>query len=376
MIKEPILGENNLVAFTPTDEQQHLIEVIKRFAKNDIQPMAHEADENERIPADIIKTGWDMGLLQTAIPEELGGLGEMSALTGVLAAEAFAYGDLSTALQIMTPALFTYPIILYGTAEQREQFLPLFLEDQVPHASAALLEPGVFFDPHNLKTTATIHGAKVTLNGEKAYVPLGASADWLLIYARESESGQTDAYLVEAGTPGLMIGKREPLMGIRALPTYRVTLANAEINLEARLGGAVGSNFDTLLNRSNVALAALAVGVANAAAEYAREYAKQRIQFGVPIAQKQAIAFMLAEMAIEVDAARLMVWEAAWKLDQGQDASKEAYLAKQYADKAVMFVTDSAVQTLGGYGFIREYPAERWLRNARGFTTFHGMAIV
>ena len=179
--------------------------------------------------------------------------------------------------------------------------------------------------------------------------------------------------------PGVTVGKREPLMGIRALPTYRVSFANAEIKAASRLGGAVSGfayNFEMLLQRSQIALAAMAVGVADAAAEYARDYAKQRIQFGVPIAQKQAIAFMLAEMAIEVDAARLMVWEAAWKLDEGQDASKAAYLAKQYADKAAMFVTDSAVQTLGGYGFIREYPAERWLRNARGFTTFHGLAMV
>ena len=177
-----------MVSFTPTEEQQQLIDTIKRFAVNDIQPIAHEADENERIPAAIIKTGWDMGLVQTAIPEALGGLGEMSAVTGVLAAEAFAYGDLSAALQIMAPALFATPIILYGTAEQREQFLPLFLEDQMPHVSAALLEPGIFFDPHALKTTATIEGSKVTLNGEKAYVPLGATADWLLVYARDSDS--------------------------------------------------------------------------------------------------------------------------------------------------------------------------------------------
>jgi acyl-CoA dehydrogenase len=282
----------------------------------------------------------------------------------------------STALQIMTPALFAYPVILYGTAEQRERFLPLFLEDDAPHVSAALLEPGIFFDAYKLKTTATIKGDKVTLDGEKAYVPLAASADWLLVYARDSVSNQIDAYLVEAGTTGVTIGKREPLMGIRALPMYRITLANAEIDLTYKLGGAVGINFDMLHQRSQIALAALAVGVADVAAEYARNYAKQRIQFGVPIAQKQAIAFMLAEMAIEVDAARLMVWEAAWKLDEGQDASKEAYLAKQYADKAVLFVTDSAVQTLGGHGFIREYPVERWLRNARGFTTFHGLAIV
>ena len=363
-------------SFSPSEEQQQLIDIIKRFAVNDIQPIAHEADENERVPGAIIKTGWDIGLVQSAVPEEFGGLGEMSALTGALAAEALAYGDLSTALQIMAPALFAYPVILYGTAEQRENFLPLVANGQAPHFSAALLEPGIFFDPHDLKTTATVRGDKVTINGEKAFVPLAATADWMLVYARDSESGKVDAYLLEAASKGITVGKREQLMGIRALPTHHVSFNDVEIDLDCRLGGAVGSNYDKLLDRSRIALAALAVGVANVAAEYAREYAKQRVQFGVPIAQKQAIAFMLAEMAIEVDAARLLVWEAAWKIDQGEDAAKEAYLAKQYADKAVMFVTDSAVQTLGGYGFIREYPAERWLRNARGFTTFHGLAIV
>ncbi|MEP7292728.1 MAG: acyl-CoA dehydrogenase family protein [Chloroflexota bacterium] len=361
-----------MVSFTPTEEQQQLLDTIKRFASNDVQPIAHEADENERVPSGILKTGWDMGLVQTAIPEAFGGLGELSALTGVLAAEAFAYGDLSTAMQVLTPALFAYPLMLYGTDAQKAQFLPLFVEDQQPHATAALLEPGIFFDPHSLKTSATVEGDKVIISGEKAYVPLAASADWLLVYARDSETGKTDAYMIDAHHQGVTLGKREALMGVRALPTFRVHFNNAVVERSAKLE----VDFDKLLDRSRVALAAMAVGVADSAAEYARNYAKQRIQFGVPIAQKQAIAFMLAEMAIEVDAARLMVWEAAWKLDEGADASKEAYLAKQYADKAVMFVTDSAVQTLGGYGFIREYPAERWLRNARGFTTFHGMAMV
>jgi alkylation response protein AidB-like acyl-CoA dehydrogenase len=135
-------------------------------------------------------------------------------------------------------------------------------------------------------------------------------------------------------------------------------------------------DYGTILNRMRAALAAMAVGVARGSYEYAREYAKERVQFGKPIAQNQAIAFMLAEMAIEIDATRLMVWEAAWKLDKGDDATKEAYLAKQYADKMVLTVTDGGVQTLGGYGFIREYPVERWLRNGRGFPTFDGLAIV
>ncbi len=165
-------------------------------------------------------------------------------------------------------------------------------------------------------------------------------------------------------------------MGVRALPTYPVTLDNVKVGADCRLGGEYGCDFARLLAHSQVALAALAVGVMRGALDYAIEYAKERVQFGKPIGTKQAIAFMLAECAMEVDAARLMVWEAAWKLDQGQDAAKEAYLAKQYADKAVMIVTDSAVQTLGGYGYIREYPVERWLRNARGFATFDGLAMV
>ena len=166
------------------------------------------------------------------------------------------------------------------------------------------------------------------------------------------------------------------LMGVRALPSYRVKFEDVKLPVSAGLGGAKGIDFQAIVNRQNVALAAMAVGVARAAYEYALEYAKGRVQFGKAIAQNQAIAFLLAEVAIEIDAARLMVWEAAWKLDQGEDATREAYLARQVADKVVLFATDSGVQVLGGYGFIREYPAERWLRNGRGFPTFDGLAIV
>lgn len=165
-------------------------------------------------------------------------------------------------------------------------------------------------------------------------------------------------------------------MGVRALPTYPVTLDGVRVEAAYRLGGDAGCDYARLQAYSRVALGALAVGVMRGAVEYAVEYAKERVQFGAPIATRQAIAFMLAEGAIEVDAARLMVWEAAWKLDQGQDAARDAYLAGQYAAQAALTVADSAVQTLGGYGYIREYPVERWLRNARGFATFHGLAMV
>jgi alkylation response protein AidB-like acyl-CoA dehydrogenase len=165
-------------------------------------------------------------------------------------------------------------------------------------------------------------------------------------------------------------------MGIHALPTYQVTLSDVHVPAEAKLGGEAGIEFASLLTHSRIALGAAAVGVARASYEYAREYAKQRVQFDEPIAHRQSIAFMLADMATEVDEARLMVWEAAWKIDQGEDALKEATVMKHHVDRMVLAVADRAVQILGGYGYIREYPVELWLRNARGFASFDGLAII
>ncbi len=365
-----------MVSFTLTEDQQLLVDTIRRYANKDIRPIIHEADEASEPPLNVVKTGWQLGLIPSAIPGELGGFGEMSALTGALACEELAFGDLSVALHILTPALFAYPVTLFGTAEQRESLLPMFLEEAFSPATAAFLEPGISFDAFALKTVAASEGDGISLNGTKAYVPLAETATHLLVYARKSESGASEAYIVEKSVEGVVIEKREVLMGLRAFPTYRVNFNNVKLSASARLGGAVGIDFQAIVNRQNVALTALAVGVARASFEYARDYAKQRVQFGKPIAQNQSIAFMLAEMAIEIDAARLMAWEAAWKLDRGEDATQEAYLARQFSEKAALFVTDSGVQTLGGYGFIREYPAERWLRNGRGFVTFDGLAIV
>lgn len=365
-----------MVSFTPTEEQQTLVQTINRFAVKDVRPAAHDADEASAPPMEVVHTGWEIGLVPSSIPEELGGFGDLNAVTGVLAAEELAFGDLAIAMHILTPALFAYPVVLFGTAEQREHLLPMFLEERMAPATAALLEPGIFFDPRDLKTTASVDGADVCISGSKAYVPLAEDARLLLVYAKNTETGSIDAYIVEKSADGVQIEKRELLMGVRALPTYRVNFNNVTIDASARLGGAVGIDYNVILNRSKVALAAMAVGVARASFEYARDYAKQRVQFGRPIAQNQAIAFMLAEVAIEIDSARLLTWEAAWKLDKGEDATREAYFAKQTADQMVLKATDSGVQILGGYGFIREYPAERWLRNGRGFPTFDGLAIV
>ncbi len=366
-----------MISFTPTDEQRMLVDAVRRYAENDVRPVAHESDESGAFPESVLQTGWAIGILPGNIPESMGGFGDThSAVTGALAYEELAYGDLSLALHLMTPALVAIPLVLDGTDVQRAEFMNLFLDETPPRVTAALVEPRIQFDPATFKTTAALDNGTFVLNGKKAYVPLAEGADWILVYAWDQDAGQVDAFLVPGDSEGLTVGPREKLMGVQALPTYPVTLENVRVPAKYRLGGDAGIDFARIQAHSRVALGALAVGVMRGALDYAVQYAKERVQFGQPIATKQAIAFMLAENAIDVDAARLMVWEAAWTLDQGQDATRESYLAKKFIDQAAVTVTDSAVQTLGGYGYIREYPVERWLRNARGFATFYGMAIV
>lgn len=245
---------------------------------------------------------------------------------------------------------------------------------QAPSVTAALSEPRITFDPRKLQTTARREDDCYVLEGVKAGVPLARQSELILVYAREGET--TQAFVVPGDAEGLTMGTQERLMGIHAFPTYGVQLDSVRVAAEARLGEGEGISFDRLLNHSRIALGAAAVGVARAAFEYARDYAKQREQFGEPIAHRQSIAFMLAEMAIDVESMRLLVWEAAWKADQGQDVTREVTVMKHFTDSRVVAVADRAVQILGGYGYMREYPVELWLRNARGFTAFDGMAII
>lgn len=367
-----------MLSFTPSDEQQMLIKAINEYALHTARPAARNADENSELAAPVVQKGWEIGVLTASMPDEYGGFGEHSALTNALAAEEFAYGDLATALAIFAPGLVGLPILLNGTDEQKQNLLPRLAEAEPPTLSAALTEPGISFDAENMKTTARSDGEHYVLNGSKCTVPLLKDAQTTIVYAKDTETGRIDGYLVERGADGVQIGKREKLMGIRALPTYPLTLSDVRVNKACKLGGEQGTRFARLMSHSRVGLASMAVGVARGSLEYAIKYAKERVQFGAPIATRQAIAFMLAEMAIEVDAARLMVWEAAWSLDTdlAGDGTTASVLAKEYADKAVLMVTDCAVQVLGGHGYIREHPVERWLRNARGFVSFDGLTMV
>ncbi|PWB75622.1 MAG: acyl-CoA dehydrogenase [Anaerolineales bacterium] len=365
-----------MYSFDPTEEQQMLVEAVNKYAVNDLRVAARDAEENHELPGKLVSKGWELGLLQASIPEAYGGFGERSAVTGVLAVEEMAFGDLAGTLAVMTPSLFATPILLAGTEEQKQEYLPKVIEGDWAPYTAALIEYAFDFDPNDLKTTATLRDEEYLLNGEKAFVLFAKDAEMLLVYA--NLDGKTQGFIVPRDAAGLSISDEcEKLMSLNALPMYRVKLDSVKVPAANRLGGASGMDFEPVLASMRLAAASAAVGVANAAFEYSKNYAKEREAFGVKIAQKQAIAFMLAEMRTEIEASRLLNWEAAWKLDQNHDdAATEAYLAFTGAADMAMMVTDRAVQILGGHGYIREHPVEMWMRNGRGFAMFTGLAIV
>jgi len=361
-----------MIDFQPTDEQQLVIDTVRQFAQNEIRPQARDCDESKKLPEKVLEQAHELGLVANALPESAGGGGERSAVTGALVAEELAWGDLAIATAILSPGLSAFPIAEFGTAEQK-QTLSRFTGSRFVPGSLAWVEPRFDNDPFRPRTTARRDGAEYVIDGAKCFVPWLAGDDTTLVVA--SEGGALAAFVVPRNAKGLA-AEPEKNMGVQALPTVELTLSAVRVPAAAKLGGDAGADLRRVLNQGRVALAAMAVGVARAAFEVARDYAKERQVFGVPVATKQAIAFKLADMSIEIDAARLLAWEAAWKLDQGQDATREALLAKRQAQRVAMEVTDGAVQVFGGHGYIRDYLPEMHLRNARGFASFEALALV
>jgi acyl-CoA dehydrogenase len=369
-----------MIDFELTEEQRMIRDTVGAFAREEIRPAARPADESGAIPPALVAKIWELGLVRGAIPESFGGDGgERSAVTGAVVAEELACGDLAIALHALAPRLVAYPILEMGTDAQKSAHLRRFTGGEFASATAAAIEPRWDFDLTALATVARKDGGGWILSGQKCMTPIAADAGTILVYAK-SGAGEgfagVDGFLVPRGAPGLKIGEREKNMGLKGLATYVLALDNCKLDAQARLGGERGINFSRLMSQSRVALGAMAVGVMRAAFDYARDYARERKAFGVPIATKQAVAFMLADMAIEIDATRLLVWEAASRLDKSEDALAESYLAKNYAAQSALRATDNAVQTLGGHGYIREHPVEMWLRNARGLTALDGLATV
>lgn len=363
-----------MLSFELTEDQQSLKEVLHRYAETDLRAQMRDTDETGQAPVGVLRKGWEMGVVPAGVDEAYGGFADAQpALTAAVAYEELGWGDLALGLRLLTPTLLAYAVREFGTEDQKQAYLPQVCNGGAPGLTAALVEPVYHFDAANLQTTAVLDGEDYVLNGVKAYVPLADGAQTVLVYA--NEGGVTQGFLVERNNPGLVVGAAEKAMGLKGLPVFRVELTDCRVQKKCRLGEDAGIEIGKLQARGHVAMSALAVGMARAALDYSMAYAKDRVAFGEPIASRQSIAFMLAEMAIEVDATRLMTWEAAWKLDKGIDATEDAFVTREYANDMVMEVADRALQILGGHGYVRDHPVELWFRNARAFANLEAFAL-
>lgn len=368
-----------MVEFTLDDDQKQVQGMMRKFAQEELRKVARECDEKAHLPEELLDKVWGLGACANCVPECYGGyeLGR-SAVTGAIIAEELGWGDASLAIGALSPQLMMIPILEFGTEEQKQQWLPKFCGEKFFPATAALMEPRVTFDPVDLRTTVEAAGDKLVLNGAKCMVPLADKAEHILVFATTAKGAgpsSIEAIIVDRGTPGMLIGAREKNMGLRPLPLFPVTFANCEVPADRRVGLKRGIDYMRLLNLSRAALSSIAVGVSRASNEYTINYAKERTAFGDPIASRQAIAFMLGESAMEVDGMRLLAWRAAWRLDRGEDATRDAALAKMYCADQTMKIVDYGVQILGGHGYIREHPVEMWFRNGRAFSSIDGLAI-
>jgi len=371
-----------MIAFELSKEQRDLQTLAHNFAKNEIRPVAAQYDESEDVPWDVLQKAAKTGLLSYFIPEKYGGGGIEDSLGQCLVGEEISWGCAGMGTAIGGIGLCTTPILLAGNEDQKEKYLPRFCDPQKPVLGAfALTEPSAGSDAFSLITEARREGRFYTLNGLKTFITNGGIADIYVVFATvdvsKGSKGIT-AFIVEKETPGLVAGKKEKKMGIRASHTATLAFEDLRIPEENRLGEE-GEGYEIAiksLNRARINVAISAVGLARAAYEYALEYAQERIQFGKPIIHHQAIAFMLADMATQIDAARLLCWKAAYLVDQGQPHAKEASMAKAFSADMAMKVTTDAVQVLGGYGYSRDYPVEKWMRDAKIMQIYEGTAQI
>ncbi len=365
-------------SFTLEEDQQLIQSTMRKFAQTELREIARECDENATLPDETIKKVWDLGFCPNLIPEKYGGY-EMgrSAVNAAIMVEELAWGDLSLTIGALSPQLMMIPILEFGTEEQKEEWLPRFCAEKFFPVTAAIMEPRITFNPLNLHTTVELSGDFLYINGMKCMVPLADSAEHILVYATASKGSgvsSVQAIIVDRDTPGMEIGEREKYMGLHSLPLYPITFHDCKVPKSRRVGGDRGIEYMRLMNLSRANLCAMAVGVSRASYEYALEYARERTAFGEPIASRQTIAFMLAEMCMEIDGMRMLSWRAAWRLDRNEDATRDSSLARMYCSEQTMKIVDYGVQILGGHGYIRDHPVELWLRNGRSFSIIEGLS--
>jgi acyl-CoA dehydrogenase len=378
-ITEPAVGGG--ISFGLTDEQKALRELAHEFAEKEIRPRAAEYDENQTHPADIVAKAHEIGLMNPHIPAEYGGA-ELPGFEGILISEELCWGCAGVGTTLIANTLGALPVMIAGTEEQKRTWLPRLVE--TPElVSFALTEPNAGSDVSGIQTNAVRRGDEYLINGSKMFITNAGHAGWLTVFASTDRSkghrGLT-GFVVPRDAEGVVIEKHLDKMGQRATDTSAVAFQDVKVPVGNRLGEE-GEGFKIAmqtLDFTRPGTAAGAVGVARAAYEYAVDYARERIQFGQPIAMNQGINFLIADMATEVEAARLLVWQAGWMVDQGYGRKATLYssFAKRFAADTAMKVTTDAVQVFGGYGYMKEYPVEKLMRDAKLYQIYEGTSQI
>jgi acyl-CoA dehydrogenase len=364
-----------MVSFALSPQQRTLQETARRFAQTEILPIAAHHDQTGEFPWELMRKAFDAGLMNDAVPPEYGGRG-LSCLESVLLAEELAAGCAGIATSLLNSDLAATPIVLAGTDEQKSRFLGQ-LTAKLSFAAFCLTEPQSGSDAAGLVTSCRRQGDAYVLSGEKCFITNGSVASVYVVFATQDPAQRArgiSAFIVPRDTPGISIGRIEDKMGQRASNTASVIFDNVRVPAAQRLGEE-GDGFKIAmrtLDRARPSVAGIAVGIARSALEHAIRHAKQRCTFGQPIAQHQGIQFMLAEMARDVEAARMVAWQAAWRIDQKEDASKESAIAKLLATDTAMKVTTDAVQIFGGYGYMKDHPVEKLMRDAKLTQIYEG----
>jgi acyl-CoA dehydrogenase len=369
------------VSFELTDEQKALRHLAREFAENEIRPRAADYDQRSQHPQDVIRKAHEVGLMNPHIPDEYGGLG-LPGFEGMLIGEELSWGCAGIAVSIVANTLGAGPVLLAGSEEQKREWLPPLLEEPILCAFG-LSEPDAGSDVARIKTKAERRGDEYVLNGSKMFITNGGQAAWTIVFAKtDPTKGHRglSAFVVPMDAPGVTIEKHLDKMGQRATDTSAFALAEVVVPA-ANLLGAEGDGFKIAmqtLDFTRPGTAAGAVGVAQAAFELAKQYALERVTFDVPIAMHQGVNFLIADMATEIEAARLLTWQAAWMLDNGYGRKATLYssFAKRFAADVAMKVTTDAVQVFGGYGYIKEYPVEKLMRDAKLFQIYEGTSQI
>jgi acyl-CoA dehydrogenase len=368
-----------VVDFTLTDEQKDLRELAHSFADKDMRKVAWEYDKDGTWPQEVIDKAFEVGLMNTHIPEAYGGPG-LDYLSGCIIEEEIGWGCSGIGTSLMANGLASSPVVLGGSEETKKKYLGMLAEEP-KLASFGLTEPDAGSDVSGMKTRAVKQADKYILNGSKCFITNGTYADWFTVFAKtDPDNGHRgiSAFVVDASAPGVTVDKKEDKMGQRASNTATISFNDVEVPAENLLAEEnKGFKLAMMtLDRTRPGVAAMATGIARAAFEFAVEYSKERVQFGVPIAMHQAIQFMIADMSTKVDASRLLTWHSAVLLDQGKRASLVSSEAKRFAADSAMEVTTDAVQVYGGYGFIKEYPVEKLMRDAKIMQLYEGTSQI